>query len=40
VAKIFEAARKQGAVEADEDELGSSHTKKEKAFAGVGYTLG
>jgi len=40
VNKIFEAARKQGAVEADEDEDGSSHTKKEKAFAGVGYTLG
>lgn len=43
VTKIFEAARKQGAVEADEDEddeQGSSHKKKEKAFTGVGYTLG
>ncbi|CAF4312044.1 unnamed protein product [Rotaria sp. Silwood2] len=41
VTKIFEAARKQGALEADDDEHGSSsQTKKEKAFAGVGYTLG
>jgi UBX domain-containing protein 1 len=40
VNKIFEAARKQGAIEADEDEQGSSQTKKEKAFTGVGYTLG
>ena len=43
VTKIFEAARKQGAVEADEDEddeHGASHKKKEKAFTGVGHTLG
>jgi hypothetical protein len=45
VAKLFEAARAQGAVEADEedddDEHGPpSHKKKGKAFAGVGYTLG
>ncbi|CAF3343861.1 unnamed protein product [Rotaria sp. Silwood1] len=41
VTKIFEAARKQGAIEADDDEHGSSsQTKKEKPFTGVGYTLG
>lgn len=43
VTKIFEAARKQGAMEADEDEddeHGPAHKKKEKAFGGVGYTLG
>ncbi|CAF0724839.1 unnamed protein product [Adineta steineri] len=42
VAKIFEAARKQGAMEADDDnEDGSSpHARKEKPFGGVGYTLG
>jgi UBX domain-containing protein 1 len=44
VTKIFEAARQQGAMEADDDddddEHGSSHTKKEKPFTGVGYTLG
>ncbi|CAF0758751.1 unnamed protein product [Rotaria sordida] len=40
VAKIFEAARKQGAVEADDENGSSSQTKKEKVFAGVGYTLG
>jgi UBX domain-containing protein 1 len=42
VTSIFEAARKQGAMEADddEDEASSSHTKKEQAFGGVGYTLG
>ena len=35
VTKIFEAARKQGAMEADEDEDGPSpHAKKEKAFVG------
>ncbi len=42
--KIFEAARKQGAMEADDDddddEHGASHTKKEKPFTGRGYTLG
>jgi len=27
-------------MEADEDEHGSAHTKREKAFGGVGYTLG
>ena len=41
VAKLFEAARKQGAMEADDEEQGaSSQTRKEKAFSGVGYTLG
>jgi UBX domain-containing protein 1 len=40
VTKLFEAARKQGAMEAEDDEHGSAHTKKEKAFGGVGYTLG
>ena len=41
VTKIFEAARKLGAMEADEDNEGaSSQTKREKAFAGTGYTLG
>ncbi|UJR33483.1 hypothetical protein I4U23_020928 [Adineta vaga] len=44
VAKIFEAARKQGAMEADEDDDDqdgpSSRTKKEKPFSGVGYSLG
>lgn len=45
VTKIFEAARKQGAIEADEDDddddpHSSAHKKKEKAFTGVGYTLG
>jgi UBX domain-containing protein 1 len=40
VNKIFEAARKQGAIEAEEDEDGSSQRKKEKAFTGVGHTLG
>jgi len=40
VTKIFEAARKQGAMEADEDEDDPSYTKKEKPFTGVGYTLG
>lgn len=44
--KIFEAARKQGAIEADDDDEdddephASSHKRKEKAFTGVGYTLG
>lgn len=40
VTSIFEAARKQGAMEADEDEQESSQTKRERAFGGVGYTLG
>lgn len=40
ITKIFEAARKQGATEADEEEHGSSQRKKEKAFGGVGYVLG
>ena len=41
VTKIFEAARKQGAMEADDDEQDASpHAKREKAFGGVGYTLG
>ncbi|CAF4344183.1 unnamed protein product, partial [Rotaria socialis] len=43
VAKLFVAARKQGAVEADDDgddDNGSSSQMKKKPFAGVGYTLG
>lgn len=41
VAKLFEAARKQGAMEAEDDEDDpSSHTRKEKPFGGMGYTLG
>jgi UBX domain-containing protein 1 len=38
VTKIFEAARKQGAMEADDED--APHAKREKAFAGRGYTLG
>jgi hypothetical protein len=41
VANLFEAARKLGATEANDDERGSSsRTKEEKPFAGTGYTLG
>jgi UBX domain-containing protein 1 len=41
VAKIFDAARKQGATEADDNEsASSSHKKNEKPFAGAGYSLG
>lgn len=44
VTKIFESARKQGAMEADDDDDDqdghSSRAKKEKAFSGVGYSLG
>ncbi|CAF4860301.1 unnamed protein product, partial [Rotaria magnacalcarata] len=42
VAKLFEEARKQGAVEAGDDDgdNGSSSQMKKKPFAGVGYTLG
>lgn len=42
VTKIFEAARKQGAMEADDDDEDGppAQAKKEKAFGGVGYTLG
>lgn len=41
VTKLFEAARKQGAIEANEEEDNSSaQRKKEKVFSGVGYTLG
>jgi UBX domain-containing protein 1 len=40
VTNLFEAARKQGAKEAHDDETASSsHTKKEKPFTGVGYSL-
>lgn len=41
MAKLFEAARKQGAMEADnDDDDASSQNRKEKPFGGVGYTLG
>lgn len=40
VSKIFEAAKKQGAVEADEEDEMSLKRKKEAAFTGVGYRLG
>ncbi|CAF0752598.1 unnamed protein product [Adineta ricciae] len=43
VTKIFESARKQGAMEADDDDDQDGHSsraKKEKAFGGVGYSLG
>ena len=43
VTKIFESARKQGAMEADDDDDQDGHSsraKKEKAFSGVGYSLG
>ncbi len=39
--KLFEAARKQGATVAHDDEsASSSRTKKDKPFTGVGYSLG
>ena len=37
VRKVFDAARKQGATEAHDDE--SSRKKQEKPFAGAGYSL-
>ena len=40
VTNVFEAARRQGATEAHDDESASSRTKKEKAFTGAGYSLG
>ncbi|CAF1213419.1 unnamed protein product [Rotaria sordida] len=41
VTDLFEAARKQGATEVDDNKFNSSsHTKTEKPFAGVGYSLG
>ncbi|CAF3149019.1 unnamed protein product [Rotaria sp. Silwood2] len=41
ITNLFEAARKQGATEVhDNESTSSSHTKIEKPFAGVGYSLG
>ncbi len=42
VKKVFDAARKQGAREADDDDQSNSsvRSKNEKPFAGVGYSLG
>ena len=40
VTKVFEAARKQGATEAHDDQSNSSsHKKQEKPFSGAGHSL-
>ena len=40
VTEVFEAARKQGATQAQEEKSTTSSTRNESAFAGVGRSIG